>query len=189
MMHVILDAKTARRLLDFNTPLVAFDTETTGLAHANDYIIEIGAVHFGINGVTGEPFSALIKPPVPIPPGITAITGITDDDVSSAQSAKEVLPRFLEYIGDAVLVAHNAGFDLGFVGEELQRAGLSPLAGRTCDTLTMYRRLWPGLPRGSYKLDALANRCGVNKGKSHRATDDARTCAMLFLHAAKIVQE
>lgn len=187
MMHVILDAKTAKRLLELNTPLVAFDTETTGLKAESDYIIEIGAVRFGAKGVTGEPFSAMIKPPIPIPQEITKITGITDDDVRGASSASEVLPRFLEYIGDAVLVAHNAGFDLGFVSSELQRASLAPLDGRACDTLTMYRRLWPGLPKGSYKLDSLADKCGIDKGQSHRATDDALTCARLFLHAASMV--
>lgn len=188
MMHVILDAKTARRLLELNTPLAAFDTETTGLNAARDYIIELSAVRFDKNGTLGEPFSQLIKPPVSICPAITAINGITDSDVECAPSAADVLPRFLEYIGTSVLVAHNASFDLGFVGEELDRMGLPPLSGRACDTLTMARRLWKGLPKGGYKLEALADKCGIDKGQSHRAADDARTCAMLFLQMASMAE-
>lgn len=184
MMHVILDPKTAKRLLDIGTPLAAFDTETTGLDAACNYIIEIAAVRFDKNGTAEKPFSALIKPPVHIPDAITQINGITDDDVRDALSSSEVLPQFLQYIKDAVLVAHNAGFDLGFLGQELQRAGLPPMAGRACDTLTMARRLWKGLPKGGYRLDSLADKCGIDKGKSHRAADDALTCAMLFLNIA-----
>lgn len=187
MMPVILDAKTARRLLDMNTPLVAFDTETTGLDAANDYVIEIAAARFDRNGFIGDGFSEMIKPPVHIPPIVTQINGITDDDVRDAPPAAEVLPRFLEYIKGKVLVAHNAGFDLAFVGQELARAGLPPLAGRACDTLTMARRIWHELGKGGYKLDTLAMKCGIDKGQSHRALDDARTCAMLFLHMANMV--
>lgn len=189
MVHVILDAKSAKRLLSNGESLIAFDTETTGFDRVSDYVIEIGAVRFDKNGLKDKPFSALIKPPIAIPSIITQLTGITYEDVKDAKSEEEVLPSFLEYIEGSVLVAHNVHFDLCFINAALSRAGLPLITGSACDTLTMAKRVWPSLAKGGYKLPALADMCAIDKGHSHRATDDAATCAMLFLRMASIAEE
>ena len=93
---------------------VVFDLETTGFSSIKDKIIEIGAVKVE-NGVITDKFSTFVNPKVPIPFEITQLTSITDDMVMDAPDIETILPQFLEFVGDAVLVAHNAGFDVSFI--------------------------------------------------------------------------
>ncbi len=98
---------------DLSGTFVVFDIETTGLSFSNDRITEIGAVKI-TNGNIVDQYSTLVNPGMPIPAKIVEITGITDDMVASKPTIEEVLPSFIEFIGDAAVVAHNASFDTSF---------------------------------------------------------------------------
>ncbi len=107
---------------------VVFDIETTGFSPVNNRIIEIGAVKLR-DGKVLDRFSAFINPQVPIPFEIEKLTGIRDDMVKDAPLVEEVLPKFLEFASGSVLVAHNAGFDMSFIIENVRRLGLSVQGG------------------------------------------------------------
>lgn len=173
-------------LFEGGRPFVAFDTETTGLKAEHDELLEIGAVKFNKDGPIGESFNCLIKPEKPISAFITSINHIDDEMVKDAPPAAEVVRRFCEYAGKkAVLVAHNAQFDVKFVNASLIRAGLPQLSNMTVDTLTFSRWAYPllanGEEKGPYKLQSLAKRFGIEVLNAHRAEDDARVCMELFL--------
>lgn len=155
---------------------VAFDFETTGLDGRNDRIVEIGALRFGPDG-EGEAFQTLVDPGRPIPWGASRVNGITDAMVRGQGDLETALPRFLAFAGGAVLVAHNAPFDLGFLKAGLARLGLKAPANPTVDTCALARLALPGRP--SYSLQNLARDFRVDPGSAHRALDDARVCARL----------
>ncbi|WP_296030967.1 3'-5' exonuclease [uncultured Treponema sp.] len=165
---------------------VAFDTETTGLKAEKEFIIEIGAVKFNCDGLIGEPFDILIKPPIELPQFIKDLTHITDEMISCCPSAKEAVPQFLNFIGgkETVLVAHNAQFDLGFVNSELKRFSHPELPNICIDTLNASRWAYPDFikeqEKGQYKLQSLAKRFGIEAKAAHRANDDARLCMEIF---------
>ncbi|MEI8093969.1 MAG: 3'-5' exonuclease [Spirochaetales bacterium] len=164
------------------TVFVAFDLETTGLSPQYDRIVEIGAVKF-IDGRETARFSALVQPGLAMPPGASAVNGITDAMLEGKPGIEAVLPAFVEFVGSSVLVAHNAQFDLGFVTASLRRQGNPMLANDFIDTQPMSRRAWPG--RQNYKLQSLALDLGVKALEAHRAEDDARVCMEVFLACLK----
>ncbi len=156
---------------------VAFDLETTGLSPQLDRIVEIGAVKF-VDGREVSRFGKLVDPEMPMPPGAMAVNGITDDMLAGKPTVREVLPEFLDYIRGAVLVAHNASFDLGFIRSAMGRLGLGLLANDYVDTKVMAQKAFPGRP--NYKLQSLAADLGVRSLEAHRAVDDARVCQEVF---------
>jgi DNA polymerase-3 subunit alpha (Gram-positive type) len=160
------------------TDFVVFDIETTGLKAGTEKIIEIGAVKVENGEITGE-FSSLVNPQKPISEFIRKLTGISDAMVKDAPPISEVLPAFLEFCGDACLVAHNASFDIGFIVHAARQLGLS-LNNPVADTLELSRMLYPELR--SHKLNIMAGKLGIDMGSHHRATDDARTTAQIFSH-------
>ena len=155
---------------------VVFDLETTGFSPEKNRIIEFGAVKVENGAITGR-FSEFVNPKVPIPYRISQLTGITDDMVIGADPIDKVLPRFLEFSKDCVLVGHNVGFDIGFVRENCRRLGYEcPFT--TVDTLGISRALLPG--HAKYTLDAVAKILGVSLENHHRAVDDAECTAGIF---------
>lgn len=156
---------------------VVVDTETTGVRPAEDRLIEIGAVRVRAGEIVGT-FEELIDPQRHVPRRITQITGISTAMVFGRPAAAEVLPAFLDFLGEDVLVAHNLHFDLRFLEHELARAGLPPLEAEALCTLRLARRLLPGLP--SRSLDALRAHFGLG-GARHRALGDAEATAHLLL--------
>jgi superfamily I DNA/RNA helicase len=154
----------------------AVDIETTDNDVGTAEIVELGAVRVR-NGVVDDPgFGELVKPRVPISPRATAAHGITEADVADKPHFEDVWPRFRDYCGTDILVAHN-GFAFDF--PILERM-IAPLGGKrsvTYDTLVLARELEPG----SRKLKDLATRFGIDAGQSHRALDDSRTLARVFL--------
>lgn len=156
----------------------AFDTETTGLDPRQNRIIEIGAVKFDTTGIIAR-FSVLINPERPMPEEASRINGITDSMLEEKPVAAEVLPDFLSFIGDTILVAHNAPFDISFMNEELSRIISNPLSNRVVDTRILAKEVFPGLPR--YALQDLAKHFGIEAKDAHRAEDDARVCYELFM--------
>ena len=156
---------------------VVFDLETTGFSNEKNNIIEIGAVKVS-NGQITDRFSSYVNPREPIPFQIEQLTGINDAMVADAPVIEEMLPQFLEFCGDAVLVAHNADFDIGFVRSFAKRQDLV-FEPTYLDTVALARVLLPHLAK--YKLDNVAKALGVALENHHRAVDDAGATAEIFV--------
>ena len=157
---------------------VAFDLETTGINPQREAITEIGALRFS-GGELLDRFQTFVNPGRPIPPAITRLTGIRDQDVFGAPTPAEALRQFLDFAGERPLVAHNAGFDMGFLQAGCEKAGL-PLPNVAIDTLTLAQTFLPELKR--HKLDAVADHLGLPAFNHHRASDDAKTVAHMMAH-------
>ena len=156
---------------------VVFDIETTGFSPSKNKIIEIGAVKVENGEITGR-FSEFVNPDVPIPFDIERLTGINDAMVMDAEKIDVILPKFLAFCGDAVLVAHNASFDVSFISHNAAELGLA-FSPTVLDTVALARVLLPNLNR--YKLDTVAKAVGVSLEHHHRAVDDAEATAGIFL--------
>ncbi len=170
---------------DLDCACVVFDLETTGFDPVNDRIIEIGAVKVE-NGAIVDRFSTFVNPQVPISLKIENLTSINDKMVLDAPLIEEVLPKFMDFIGDAVLAGHNAAFDVSFLEENLRRTGVE----RTFtygDTLAMARVLLPKL--GRFKLDNVAKALQVPLLHHHRAVDDAECTAGIYLKLLDMLKE
>ena len=164
---------------------IIFDTETTGLSHQDgDRLIEIGAVEMVGGGLTGETFHVLIDPERDIPIEAQRVHQITDEMVRGKPkfADPEIGPAFLKFIEGATLVAHNASFDVGFLGAELRRAGLPAPKCEVIDTVQIARRKFPGSPAS---LDALCNRFGIDTTQretdGHGALLDSRLLAEVWI--------
>ncbi len=156
--------------------MVVFDIETTGLDNRTCGITEIGAVKIK-DGEVLERFSEFVNPGMPIPPEITELTGITDEMVADAPPISEILPRFLDFCGERVLVAHNANFDTGFLRVAAERIGV-PFGNTYLDTVSLSRYVNPELKK--HKLDVIAEHYGLGDFNHHRAADDAEMLAQIF---------
>ncbi|WP_454294604.1 DEDD exonuclease domain-containing protein [Salana multivorans] len=152
---------------------VVVDLETTGGSATADRITEIGAVRVRGGEVTGE-LGTLVNPGRAIPPTITVLTGITDAMVVTAPPEEEVLPTFLEFARDAVLVAHNARFDMGFLRAACERMGLEWPRPVVVDTLALARRVVTRDEAPNHKLGSLARLFRAQVAPDHRALTDAR---------------
>ena len=161
-------------------PFCVLDLETTGGSPADCSITEVGAVKF-IGGNEVGSFQTLVNPGSPIPPFITILTGITQSMVIEAPPIEEVLPAFLEFIGDAVIVGHNVRFDLSFLNADAMRLGYGRLPNRVVDTHGLARRLIRNEVR-NLKLQTLAGYFRSPTVPTHRALEDARATAWV-LHA------
>lgn len=164
---------------------VVFDLETTGFSPKNDKIIEIGAVKVK-NGKIIDSFSEFVNPRRPIPYKITELTGISDDMVKYADSIDFVLPKFMEFIGDAAVVAHNASFDCSFIEKNCKDLDL-PFNATILDTVQICRFLYPELK--SVKLNLVAKHLGVKLTSHHRAVDDAKATGDIFVECIKKIKE
>ena len=164
---------------------VVFDLETTGFSPKNDKIIEIGAVKVK-NGKIINSFSEFVNPRRPIPYKITELTGISDDMVKYADSIDFVLPKFMEFIGDAAVVAHNASFDCSFIEKNCKDLDL-PFNATILDTVQICRFLYPELK--SVKLNLVAKHLGVKLTSHHRAVDDAKATGDIFVECIKKIKE
>jgi predicted DnaQ family exonuclease/DinG family helicase len=156
----------------------ALDLETTGLSSQNDAIIEIGAVRVRGGEICTE-FSRLVDPGRPLPRFITRLTGITDADLDGQPAIEDILPELLEFLGGDALVAHNASFDIGFVNAQLEREGRPPLSNPVLDTLLFSGVLLPRLR--DHRLATLTEYYGIDLERAHRAIDDARATAGVYL--------
>ncbi len=164
---------------------VVFDIETTGLSARNDKITEIGAVKIK-NGIIIDKFEQLINPGIPIPSNITSLTGITDDMVADMPKIEDVLPEFLNFIGNSILVAHNASFDVGFIREACNHMKIN-LNNAVLDTLELSRALFPNLK--SHKLNIIAKFLNVELINHHRAVDDAKATGDILIKMLDILEE
>lgn len=164
---------------------VVFDIETTGFNKNDDSIIEIGAVKVEGGEITGE-YSTFVDPKRSIPTKITELTGIKDEDVSGAPLIKEALIEFLDFVGDAILVAHNASFDVGFIKNKAGKIDVD-INHTVLDTLELARALFPQLSR--HRLNNIAKHLGVSLENHHRAVDDAMATAEIFVKCIDLLRE
>ena len=156
---------------------IVFDIETTGLSNKTERITEIGAVRL-VRGEVQDSFDILVNPGKPIPPKIVELTGITDAMVADAPNEAEALQKFYDFCGDCrVLVAHNAGFDTGFIRAAAARCGM-PYEFTGVDTIPLCRTLYKGLK--NYKLDTVAEHLKLPPFNHHRACDDAAVLAEIY---------
>jgi DNA polymerase III epsilon subunit family exonuclease len=163
--------------VDLDRPLgdfefVAFDTETTGLMPARERVVEVSGVRFNLEGELAT-FESLVDPGMPIPPGSSRVHGIKDEDVAGQPVVGDVLPKFMELCEGAIVVAHNAEFDVNFLAHEAVRSGVKLNAVPVLDTVEIARALRPDLP--NHKLETISNALGCAAPTYHRALADSRT--------------
>ncbi len=161
---------------------VVLDTETTGLSpKTGDRIVEIGCIELVNHIATGETYHQYVNPERDMPAGAFAVHGLSEERLSSEPVFAEIAAGFLDFVGDATLIIHNAEFDMGFINAELERISLEPLPmDRAIDTVRMARAKFPGAPAN---LDALCRRFQIDNSDRdlHGALKDARLLADVYL--------
>ena len=159
-----------------NTTYCVLDLETTGISFRTEKITEVGIMKIR-NGELLDSFSCFVNPEKPIPQKVVEVTNITDDMVKDADTIDKVLPKVIEFIGDSVLVAHNADFDIGFLKYNATALGLK-LNNTYMDTLKLAKELFPQYKK--YKLGIIAENLGIKVDVAHRALDDVDTTVKVF---------
>ena len=154
-----------------DTTYCVLDLETTGFSFRTEKITEVGIMKVK-NGEVIDEFSCFVNPEKPIPQRVVEVTNITDDMVKDAETIDKVMPKILEFVGDSVLVAHNADFDIGFLKYNANKLGLS-LDNTYLDTLRLAKDLFPDYKK--YKLGKIAENLGIKVEVAHRALDDVDT--------------
>jgi DNA polymerase III epsilon subunit family exonuclease len=185
--EVLLDCEDdERRALDA-TDFVVFDVETTGSKTPPCRIVEIGAYRVSRGRIVAE-FASLVKPQMAIPPFISKLTGITDAMVENAPLFEEIAPRLLDFLGTAVLVAHNAAFDVRFLNHEVRRVypGLKMCNAGLC-TVSLAKRILPDL--ANHRLHTVAEHFKVSIRDRHRAPGDARATAEVFIQLLAMLRD
>lgn len=166
----MLGNKQGKKLNDYVPNYVVFDLETTGINPRLDSIIEISAIKV-LNRQVIDTFSSLVNPERPIPYGATAINGITDEMVEKEPVLKEILPKFIDFIGEHVLVGHNIhSFDMKFIWNATERLYKKTITNDYIDTLQMARQCLPQLSQ--HKLVDIASYYHINTEGAHRALND-----------------
>ena len=155
---------------------VVFDIETSGLNPHKDKIIEIGAIKYIDNKKVDE-FDYLIDPEIKLEPIITKVTGLTDDDLKGKKKIDEVLPMFLNFIGNYPIIGHNVRFDYDFIEANIDKLNLNHLKNKIIDTLFLSRITI--YDSKNHKLETLKEYLKLDYG-SHRAIDDCLTCNALY---------
>lgn len=161
---------------------IVFDTETTGLyPHLGDAIIEIAGLKINKKGEELGVFQKFVHTGIPSHPETIKIHGLTDQFIAKhGRPLKEVMTGFVEFVGETTLVGHNIrGFDMKFVNRHLLQIGLAPMENPLIDTVDLSRQKMPHL--GSHKLGTLANEFGIDYSKAHRAIEDVKINAEVFL--------
>ncbi|TCN25582.1 PolC-type DNA polymerase III [Mesobacillus foraminis] len=172
---------SAHRLLADDT-FVVFDVETTGLSAVYDTIIELAAVKIR-GGEIIDRFESFANPHHRLSATIIELTGITDDMVADAPEVDDVLRRFYEWTGDAILVAHNAAFDMGFLNTGYKKIGLGKSPNPVIDTLELARFLFPEMK--NHRLNNLAKKLDVELTQHHRAIYDAEATGFILVKMLK----
>jgi len=160
---------------------VVFDLETTGLDPTKRKIIEIGALKYRNNKLVNE-LNILINPECDIPYEITKITGIDNELIKNGLTIKEALPKFIEFIEDLTLIAHNSSFDLSFIEENIKNLRLPIINNKNIDTLELAKKYIP--KAYNHKLETLKRFFKLEYG-SHRSIDDCKTTNFVYQYCKK----
>lgn len=161
---------------EIDTTYCVLDLETTGFSFRTEKITEIGVMKIK-NGEVLDEFACFVNPEKPIPDRVVEVTNITDDMVKDAQTIDQVMPKLLDFLGDSVLVAHNADFDIGFLKYNCEQLGRK-LENTYIDTLRLAKALFPDFKK--YKLGLIADKLGIEVEVAHRALDDVDTTVKVF---------
>ena len=161
---------------DLNTTYCVLDLETTGFSATTEKITEVGIMKVKDGEVIDE-FSCFVNPEKHIPERVTEVTHITDEMVKDAETIDKVFPKILEFLGDSVIVAHNAGFDVGFLKQNAKNLGYK-FDYTSVDTLSLAQDLFPEYKK--YKLGKIAENLGIKVEVAHRALDDVDTTVKVF---------
>ncbi|MCI8291310.1 MAG: PolC-type DNA polymerase III, partial [Clostridia bacterium] len=164
------------RKQDIDGEYCVLDLETTGLSFRTEKITEVGIIKIK-NGEVIDEFECFVNPEKPIPPEVVEVTHITDDMVKDAETIDKVIPKIIDFIGDSVLVAHNADFDIGFLKHNFAEYGYS-LENTYIDTLRLAKVIFPDMKR--YKLGMIADKLDIVVEVAHRALDDVKTLVAVF---------
>lgn len=162
-------------------PLAVVDVETTGLDSATCRIIEVGIVRFE-KGQVAERWGHLIQPGCPIPEKVTEITGIKDEMLEGQPTFRDLKWEIYGRLRDRIVVAYNAEFDMGFLQQEMTRAGIGLPALPVLDPLVWARQLMP--TERSHRLGRVADKLGVDLSQAHRAEHDAEATGKILLRFA-----
>lgn len=181
------------RKQDIDGEYCVLDLETTGLSFRTEKITEVGIIKIR-NGEVIDEFECFVNPERPIPQEVVDVTHITDDMVKDAETIDKVIPKIIDFIGDSVLVAHNADFDIGFLKHNFAEYGYS-LDNTYIDTLRLAKVIFPDMKR--YKLGLIADKLDIVVEVAHRALDDVKTLVAVFNvmiqklkeHGARIVDD
>lgn len=169
--------KNYKELFDWDSTLLIFDLETTGLNPSKERIIEIGALRVE-NGEIVDTLSILVNPGIEVPFYATKVNGITTEMLKNEVSDIVGVNKFLEMTDDAIIIAHNVSFDIGFINSYLNRMGKDPLSNKLVDTVSLSRKAFPGGQK--YSLGIIAKRLGIKVLDAHRAEDDTRVCFEVY---------
>ena len=161
---------------DIDGEYCVLDLETTGLSFRTEKITEVGIIKIR-NGEIVDEFECFVNPEKPIPQEVVEVTHITDDMVKDAETIDKVIPKIIDFIGDSVLVAHNADFDIGFLKHNFAEYGYS-LDNTYIDTLRLAKVIFPDMKR--YKLGLIADKLDIVVEVAHRALDDVKTLVAVF---------
>ena len=173
----ISDIKRLCKLYNEGAVFTAFDTETSSITPSTGRIIEIGAVRFTKNKIISS-WNMIFNPHQTLSPFIVNLTHISQQMVDESDVIDLHLKDFIEFTENSIIVAHNAQFDMNFLNSECEKCSLPPVKNKVADTLKLSRLLFSDF--ASHKLDFLADQFMIDKGSSHRALDDAKTCMELF---------
>ena len=159
-----------------DTTYCVLDLETTGFSAVTEKITEVGIMKVQ-NGEVIDEFSCFVNPEKPIPQRVVEVTNITDDMVKDAETIDKVFPKILEFLGDSIIVAHNAKFDVGFLKQNAKVLGYE-FDYTVIDTLTLAKDIFPNMKK--YKLGKIADELGIVVEVAHRALDDVDTTVKVF---------
>lgn len=176
-----------KNINEYLDDFVVFDFETTGLNAKSEKIIQIGALRYRSNEKVDE-FITYVNPEKSIPGNITALTGIRNSDVKNAPTISQIFPRFIEFIGEDVLIAHNADFDMKFFLNNAYNLRVKKPKNKVIDTLSVARKYIKnekGLKLENYKLPTLKNFLNISIG-SHNSADDCIVCAEVYKKCKEI---
>lgn len=182
-----------KSIIALPTEYVVIDTETTGLDYDHCDLIEVSALKYA-NGKCVDRFSTLVQPPLVtyykfdndtvtvtrcfVDDFISNLTGITNEMLDSAPKPDQVIPQFLSFIGDSVLIGHNIHFDINFLYDAAMAVCKKPLQNDFIDTLRLARKIFPELAH--HRLSDVASACHVDSSKAHRAEADCETTAACY---------
>ena len=162
------------------------DTETTGFSYRNSELLELSAIKVRKDKIV-DTFSMLVKPKLNIPYHITKLTGIDDDMVKDALDIEDVIIKYIEFIGDDIVVGHNVIFDINFINENTTKTLGMLFNNEYVDTLSMSRMIWFNC--NSHKLTDLIDRCNLDGKQEHRGLSDCMYTYQAYLYMKNLLKK